>query len=77
LLSVFPPFRPCDPASDLYRRGRSWVSEHRSGPDRTRSDGEQLIRAFREDIAAGTLPQVSWIVTAADLSEHPTAEPAK
>ncbi len=77
LLSVFPPFRPCDPASELYRRGRSWVSEHKQGPDRTRSDGTQLVEAFRRDIAAGTLPQVSWIVTAADRSEHPTAEPAK
>ncbi|WP_294332403.1 phosphocholine-specific phospholipase C [uncultured Sphingomonas sp.] len=77
LLSVFPPFRPCAKDSPLYQRGRSWVSEHKDGPDRTRSDGEQLVEAFRRDVAAGTLPQVSWIVTAADLSEHPTAEPAK
>lgn len=77
LLSVFPPFRPCAKDSPLYQRGRSWVSEHKEGPDRTRSDGEQLVEAFRRDLAAGTLPQVSWIVTAADLSEHPTAEPAK
>jgi phospholipase C len=77
LLSVFPPFRPCATDSPLYQRGRSWVSEHKQGPDRTRSDGEQLVEAFRRDVAAGTLPQISWIVTAADLSEHPTAEPAK
>lgn len=77
LLSVFPPFRPCPPDSELYKRGRSWVSEHAAGADRTRSDGEQLVEAFRRDVAAGTLPQVSWIVTAADLSEHPTAEPSK
>jgi phospholipase C len=77
LLSVFPAFRPCDKDSPLYRRGRSWVSEHKQGPDRTRSDGEQLVEAFRADIAAGKLPQVSWIVTAADLSEHPRAVPAK
>lgn len=77
LLSVFPPFRPCAKDSDLYRRGRSWVSEHRDGKDRTRSDGEQLVAAFRRDIETGRLPQISWIVTAADLSEHPTAEPSK
>ncbi len=77
LLSVFPPFRPAPKDSELYRRGRSWVSEHKAGTDRKRSDGEQLIEAFRRDVAEGTLPQVSWIVTAADLSEHPTAEPAK
>ncbi len=77
LLSVFPPFRPCDRNSELYRRGRAWVSEHAEGADRTRSDGDQLVAAFRRDVAAGTLPQISWIVTAADLSEHPSAEPSK
>lgn len=77
LLSLFPPFRPCDRESDLYRRGRAWVSEHAAGRDRTRSDGEQLIKAFRGDVERGKLPQISWIVTAADLSEHPTAEPSK
>ncbi len=77
LLSVFPAFRPCDPESELYRRGRSWVSEHKEGDDRTRSDGDQLVAAFRADVESGNLPQISWIVTAADLSEHPQAEPAK
>jgi phospholipase C len=77
ILSVFKPFRPCALGSALYQRGRSWVSEHKSGPDRKRSDGEQLVEAFRADIAAGQLPQVSWIVTAEDLSEHPTAVPSK
>lgn len=77
LLSVFPAFRPCAQESQLYRRGRSWVSEQAEGADRTRSDGEQLVAAFRSDLSAGTLPQVSWIVTAADLSEHPQAEPSK
>lgn len=76
LLSVFPPFRPCAPDSDLYKRGRSWVSEHKEGADRKRSDGEQLVAAFRDDIANGRLPQVSYIVTAAALSEHPKAEPS-
>lgn len=76
LLSVFPAFRPCAPGSPLYRRGRAWVSEHKDGPDRTRSDGEQLVAAFRDDIANRRLPQISWIVTAAALSEHPKAEPS-
>ena len=77
LFSVFPAFRTCAKDSELYRRGRSWVSEHRDGADRTRSDGEQLVAAFRSDVAAGTLPKISWIVTAADVSEHPQAEPSK
>jgi phospholipase C len=76
LLSLFPPFRPCPVDSEYYRRGRSWVSEHKQGPDRTRSDGEQLVAAFRDDIANGRLPQISWIVTAEALSEHPTSEPS-
>ncbi|ESQ84077.1 hypothetical protein AEAC466_10045 [Asticcacaulis sp. AC466] len=76
ILSVFKPFRPCEKQSSLYRRGRSWVSEHKTGADRTRSDGQQLVEAFRADIAAGKLPQVSWIVTAAALSEHPSYTPA-
>lgn len=77
LLSVFPAFRPCPIDSPLYRRGRAWVSEDKTGPDRTRSDGEQLVAAFRKDLSEGALPQVSWIVTAAHLSEHPKAVPAK
>jgi phospholipase C len=79
LLSVFKPFRQM-PSKDspLYRRGRSWVTEHETDAvKRTRSDGTPLVAAFRKDLAAGHLPQVSWIVTAADLSEHPQYEPAK
>jgi phospholipase C len=79
LLSLFKPFRPvASKESSLYRRGRAWVSENDPNPvNRTRSDGEQLVAAFRADLASGQLPQVSWIVTAADLSEHPDHEPSK
>ncbi len=79
LLSVFKPFRELkDKRSPLYRFGRAWVTEHESDPvKRKRSDGIPLVEAFRKDLASGSLPQVSWIVTAADLSEHPEYEPAK
>ena len=77
ILHCFANFRPCDKNSNLYTRGRSWVSEHKTGPDRTRSDGDQLVEAFRADIASGALPRVSWIVTAAALSEHPSYTPAE
>ena len=76
-MSFFPAFRTCGKDSELYRRGRSWVSEFKTEPDRTRSDGDQLVEAFRGDIQSGRLPQVSWIIPATDLSEHPTAVPAK
>ncbi|MDR3510631.1 MAG: phospholipase C, phosphocholine-specific [Caulobacteraceae bacterium] len=78
ILSIFAPFRPAPKDSPLYRKGRSWVSENDPNPDNVRkSTGELLVEAFRRDLAAGALPQVSWIVTAQDLSEHPTAAPAK
>lgn len=78
LLALFESFRNVPKDSILYRRGRSWVSEHAKNPaDRTRSDGEQLVAEFRKDLANGTLPQVSWIVSAADLSEHPSHVPAR
>jgi phospholipase C len=78
ILSIFKPFRPVAKDSPLYRFGRSWVTEHETEEaKRTRSDGQPLVAAFRKDLASGNLPQVSWIVTAADLSEHPQYEPAK
>lgn len=79
LLALFKNFRNIkDKESPLYRRGRSWVSEHDPEPaNRKRSDGEQLVAAFRKDLADGTLPQVSWIVTAENLSEHPDHVPVR
>jgi phospholipase C len=77
LLALFKNFRNInDRNSPLYRNGRSWVSEYDPNLiNRKRSDGKQLVQAFRNDLAAGTLPQVSWIVTAAKLSEHPDYVP--
>jgi len=75
-LAHFKNFRNIDRNSPLYRRGRSWVSEHDANPaNRKRSDGKQLVQAFRNDLAAGTLPQVSWIVAPDALSEHPDYPP--
>jgi len=75
VLALFAPFRSCARDSELYRRGRAWVSEHQAEPDRQRSDGDQLVAAFRNDVETGKLPQVSWIVTSTDLSEHPNGQP--
>ncbi|MBS1062041.1 phospholipase C, phosphocholine-specific [Gluconobacter wancherniae] len=38
-------------------------------------EGRYLLDAFEHDVAHGTLPQVSWIVPSAALSEHPNAPP--
>ena len=77
LLAQFKNFRNIkDKNSPLYRNGRSWVSEHDPNPaNRKRSDGDQLVQAFRKDLTAGNLPQVSWIVPASQLSEHPAYVP--
>ncbi|MEY7976512.1 phosphocholine-specific phospholipase C [Streptomyces pilosus] len=42
-----------------------------------RSEPDTLVRRIRSDVDNGTLPQVSWIVPTAALSEHPsTSTPA-
>ena len=40
------------------------------------SRGEYLVDAFKRDVEAGTLPQVSWLVAPYIMSEHPAAAPA-
>jgi len=60
-LAWFARFRRSAPGDPLYDRGLAEV------PD--------LVAAFAADVAAGTLPQVSWIVAPADDSEHPPHSP--
>jgi phospholipase C len=57
----FANFQNAQPGSPLYDRGMA------RQPD--------LVAAFGADLAAGTLPQVSWIVGPANLSEHATYHP--
>ena len=67
-------FRNLDKSSPLYARGRDWAPG--STPANAKSSrGEHLIDAFRHDVAAGTLPQVSWIVAPYIMCEHPSASP--
>jgi len=60
-LAWFARFRRSGPGDPLHDRGLAPV------PD--------LVAAFGADVAAGTLPQVSWIVAPADDSEHPPHAP--
>ena len=39
------------------------------------SNGDNLANAIEADVAAGTLPQVSWVVTNQRYSEHPDGAP--
>jgi len=38
-------------------------------------NGDNLANAIKADVAAGTLPQVSWVVTNQQYSEHPDGAP--
>ena len=58
--TVFPPYRIDDEA----------ISPLLKGVGNTLPDGG-FLQALKDDIAAGTLPQVSWIVAPAVYSEHP------
>jgi phospholipase C len=74
-LAYFARFRDLDPGSDLYRRARSWP-EGSNADNAKQSRGEHLVGEFARDVAAGTLPQVSWIVAPTIASEHPDSPPA-
>ncbi|PYD49243.1 phosphocholine-specific phospholipase C [Novacetimonas pomaceti] len=73
-LASFARFRNIDRKSWAYRRGRMIVAGSNAA-NRQESEGRYLISAFERDVARGTLPQVSWIVPPAALSEHPDAPP--
>ena len=74
-LAYFARFRGLDPASaDLPAGARLAGGFNRA--QRQHSHGEHLVADFAADVAAGRLPQVSWIVAPTDACEHPEACPA-
>jgi phospholipase C len=74
-LAYFARFRGLDRDSDLYRRARRWPNS--SNPTNAKQSlGEHLVADFARDVAAGSLPQVSWIVAPTIACEHPEAPPA-
>ena len=73
-LAYFSAFRGIKPDSALYLRGRDWAPGSTPANAKT-SRGEHLVADFAKDVAAGTLPQVSWIVAPYAMSEHPSASP--
>ena len=73
-LAYFSAFRGVAKDSPLYQRGRTWAPG--STPANAKaSRGEHLVADFARDVAAGTLPQVSWLVAPYIMSEHPSASP--
>ncbi|MBS0982964.1 phosphocholine-specific phospholipase C [Gluconobacter cerinus] len=73
-LAGFSAFRGLSETSWQYQQGRAIV-EGSTAANAVTSEGRFLVEAFEKDIASGTLPQVSWIVPSAALSEHPNAPP--
>ncbi|MEE4546837.1 phospholipase C, phosphocholine-specific [Streptomyces sp. V4-01] len=61
-LAWFTSFRNAPTGSALYQRGMLKTTDS--------------VAAFTADVAAGTLPQVSWVVAPAARSEHPAYPPA-
>jgi phospholipase C len=74
-LAYFANFRGKAPGNPLHDRARTWAPGANAANAKT-SDGEHMVRQFAADVAADRLPQVSWIVPATHLSEHPAATPS-
>ena len=69
-LAYFKQFANAAVGSTLYQRGMASV------PAVTGNTADDIVAALSNDISAGTLPEVSWIVPSQDYSEHPDAPPA-
>jgi phospholipase C len=74
-LAYFKRFRGGDTSSPLHHKARSWA-EGSNAENAKASRGEHLVAAFGADLAAGALPQVSWIVAPEVLCEHPKGSPS-
>jgi phospholipase C len=60
------------PGTALYDNGVAIVSEPN---DSDTGNADNLAAAIRKEVLAGTLPQVSWVVTNKRFSEHPDGAP--
>lgn len=73
-LASFRQFRNLDRTGWRYQNARA-IAPGSNKDNMHELEGRYLLDAFEHDVAAGTLPQVSWIVPPAALSEHPEAPP--
>jgi len=73
-LASFRQFRNLDRNDWRFRNARA-IAPGSTKDNMHELEGRYLLDAFEKDIAEGTLPQVSWIVPPAALSEHPEAPP--
>ncbi|MET9616017.1 phosphocholine-specific phospholipase C [Kitasatospora indigofera] len=73
-LAWFAPFVRAKPGEPLYERGMRAVGDPAKSNDPF-AMGDALVEAFTADVQADTLPQVSWLVAPAALSEHANYAP--
>lgn len=73
-LAWFKTFRAAKPGEALYERGMKRVGDPAQAKDPW-AMGDALVAAFAEDVRRDALPQVSWIVAPAALSEHASYAP--
>ncbi|MFF1820967.1 phosphocholine-specific phospholipase C [Kribbella sp. NPDC058245] len=73
-LAWFKPFAQAKPGSSLYERGMRMVGDGSQEGDPF-AMGDALVKEFAADVKADRLPQVSWLVAPAALSEHANYAP--
>ncbi|GAA1260876.1 hypothetical protein GCM10009665_58440 [Kitasatospora nipponensis] len=73
-LAWFTAFHQAKPGEPLYERGMRQVGDPAKQNDPF-AMGDALVDAFTADVQADTLPQVSWLVAPAALSEHANYAP--
>ncbi|MES1198431.1 MAG: phospholipase C, phosphocholine-specific [Pseudomonadota bacterium] len=74
-LAYFDAFRGPHADASLMERGRGCAANSNAENAKS-SRGEHLVAAFADDVRAGRLPQVSWIVAPYIMCEHPKAGPS-
>lgn len=73
-LAWFSTFRAAEPGDSLYERGMRRVGDPARAGDPW-AMGDALVAEFADDVRNDTLPQVSWLVAPAALSEHASYAP--
>ncbi|TDD50280.1 phospholipase C, phosphocholine-specific [Kribbella antibiotica] len=73
-LAWFTPFVKAKPGESLYERGMRMVGDGSQSGDPF-AMGAALVKEFAADVQADKLPQVSWLVAPAALSEHAAYTP--
>ncbi len=73
--AYFKAFRGAGAKTPMGQKARAWA-EGSNAENAKESRGEHLVAAFEKDVAAGTLPRVSWIVPPQIVCEHPEASPS-